>query len=113
MNHGATLAGTLRESYDKSLGYIFSSSVGSVISSAMALGAVVLAIMFIYALIAKSRGSQSPIVSRMVPDMKKAIANILFIVLLLGPSTWFPWLASGFDLFIQAAGNFLRHFFNW
>lgn len=113
MNNTVTLAGTLRDSYDKSIGYIFSSSVGTVISSAMALAAVVLAAMLIYAIIAKTRGSQSPIVSRMAPDGKKIAVNVLFIVLLLGPTTWFPWLASGFDLVVQGVSNFMTHYFNW
>lgn len=111
-NH-VTLAGTLRDSYDKSLGYLFSSAVGSVITGALALGAVVLACLLIYALFAKARGSQSAIVGRMASDGKKIIMNVVFIVLLLGPATWFPWIASGFDLLIQGIGQFMQHYFNW
>lgn len=112
-NHMVTLAGTLRESYDKSVGYVFNTSAGQVISSVMALGAIALFVMLMFALIQKARGRDGQMVGMMAADAKKIIVNALVIVILLGPDTWFPWFASGFDQMLDAIQGFMRSYFNW
>lgn len=112
-NHMVTLAGTLRESYDKSVGYVFNTSAGQVISSVMALGAIALFVMLMFALIQKARGRDGQMVGMMAADAKKIIVNALVIVILLGPAAWFPWFASGFDQMLDAIQGFMRSYFNW
>ena len=113
MGNSITLAGTLRESYDKSVGYVFNTSAGQVISSIMALGAIALFIMLMFALIQKARGRDGQMVGMMASDAKKIIVNAVVIVTLLGPAKWFPWFASGFDIVIEAIQGFMGSYFNW
>lgn len=113
MGNSVTLAGTLRESYDKSVGYFFNTSFGQVISGVMALWAIGLFLMLLFALIQKVRGRDGQMVGMMASDAKKILVNVFAIVILLGPATWCPYFASGFDIMLEGIQGFMRSYFNW
>lgn len=113
MGTTVTLAGTLRESYDKSLGYLFNTAAGQVIATIAGIVAVGLFALLVFALIQKARGRDGQVVGMFASDGKKIAINVFAIIILLGPSLWFPWFASGFDTVIEGLQGWIRSAFNW
>lgn len=105
------LADTLRNGYDKSVGYLLGTKGGQMVVAALLLVAVYLAIRLIHALVCKGMGRQNQSVQEYASDGKKIGVIILAIILLIGPATWLPWLMSMIDYLITAGGNFLTHYF--
>lgn len=113
MGTTVTLAGTLKESYDKSLGYLFNTSAGQVVATIAGIVAVGLFVLLVFALIQKARARDGQIVGMFASDGKKIAINVFVIIILLGPSWWFPWFASGFDFVIEGIQGWIRSTFHW
>ncbi|PWG66721.1 hypothetical protein [Bifidobacterium callitrichidarum] len=100
----------LRQSYDKSIGYLFGTTAGQVVSSIMALIAVVLFVILIAAGICKMMGRQNKLTQEWFTDGKRVIGVILAIVVLLGPVALFPVFATFIDNLISGVSSFLQNY---
>lgn len=100
----------LQESYNKSIGYLFSTPAGQVISSIMALGAVLLFVILVAAGVCKMMGRQNKLTQEWFTDGKRVVGVILGIVLLLGPIALFPVIAGFIDNLISGVSLFLRNY---
>lgn len=96
---------TLVDSYNKSVGSLFETTVGSFVKTVMGIVAAILFLCLIIAAVMKIAGRQNRFVSMFVGGAVQIIGLILLIALLAGPALLFPGIMKLGDWVIDATSN--------
>lgn len=102
--NGVNLA-SLVDSYNKSIGSLFETTVGNFAKTVMGIVAAILFLCFIVAVVMKFSGRQNGFVSTFVGGAVQIVFFIILICLLAGPALLFPSLMKLGDWLINAGSN--------